>query len=217
MITRASSACRTGLALSCLAVAANVAAAAPTHERPADALVGLPSAAACDAAACVQTLAPMSAGVTPVARQAQRAFPQWLRAAAPVSEQTLDQLRGGFQTADGLRLSFGIERMVYVNGTLATSTRIAVAGLGGRAGEVMPRPVQGGNTGLSLVRNGAGNTFVAGLLPSSTQATVIQNTLNDQHIRSLTVISAQVNSLVVLRSWTLQMSIRDAVSGSIRR
>jgi hypothetical protein len=210
MTTRLSFACRTGVALSCLTAAAHCAAAAQLDVLPADAPLAAPSPAACDAAPC-------AAASASGARNPQRTFPRWRGVAAAVSEQTLGALRGGFQTAGGLQLSFGIERMVYINGALTTSTRITVAGFGGLAGEVAPRLVRGGDSGLSLVRNGVGNTFVAGLLPPSTQATVIQNTLNDQHIQSLTFISAQANSLAVLRSWNLQMSIRDAVTGSLRR
>jgi hypothetical protein len=217
MTTRLSFACRTGVALSCLTAAAHCAAAAQLDVLPADVPLAAPSPAACDAAPCAAASASLHPGLASGARNPQRTFPRWRGVAAAVSEQTLGALRGGFQTAGGLQLSFGIERMVYINGALTTSTRITVAGFGGLAGEVAPRLVRGGDSGLSLVRNGVGNTFVAGLLPPSTQATVIQNTLNDQHIQSLTFISAQANSLAVLRSWNLQMSIRDAVTGSLRR
>jgi hypothetical protein len=217
MTNRPSSACRPCLALACLTAAAHCAAAVQIDALPADAPLAAPSPAACDAAPCAAASAPLHAGVASVARNPQRSFPRWRGVAAPVSEQTLGALRGGFQTAGGLQLSFGIERMVYINGALTTSTRITVAGIGGLAGEVGPRLVQGGGTGLSLVRNGVGNTVVAGLLPASNQATVIQNTLNDQRIQSLTFISAQANSLAVLQSLNLQMSIRDAVTGSVRR
>ena len=38
-------------------------------------------------------------------------------------------MRGGFQLPSGATLSFGIERVVYVNGELAASTAVRVADL----------------------------------------------------------------------------------------
>jgi hypothetical protein len=47
--------------------------------------------------------------------------------------------------------------------------------------------------------------------------TVVQNAVNDQQTNPLTIVNASANSLDVLRSWSLQLSIRDAVAGSVRR
>lgn len=43
----------------------------------------------------------------------------------PVSEDKLDEMRGGFD-AGGLQVSFGIERAVYVNGALVVATSINI-------------------------------------------------------------------------------------------
>jgi hypothetical protein len=211
---------RARLGLMCLAAAAPFATtvSAQAEAEPTDA----PPAAATLQDIEVLDLQPVTA-VPPLPvvpdpgpQQVRRAGPTWQGSTAAVNEQTLDRLRGGFQAPTGLQMSFGIERVVYINGVLTTSTRIGVEGLGAVAGAVAPPPVFGG-TGLSLVQNGGGNTFLPGVLAPSAQGTVIQNTLNDQRIQTLTVINANANSLDVLRSWSLQMSIREAVTGSVRR
>ncbi|MCZ8111366.1 MAG: hypothetical protein ACK5Y8_08765 [Betaproteobacteria bacterium] len=145
------------------------------------------AAAACSAMAAEGTApAPQ---VTPALR------PAWQGPAQPLAPEQLDRLRGGFHGPDGLVLSFGIERMVYVNGQLVTTTRIAVQGLG-TPSAALAQPA----------------------LPAlSDLGTVVQNALNDQQIKTLTIVNASANSLDVLRSWSLQLSIRDAVAGSVRR
>lgn len=47
----------------------------------------------------------------------------------PIDPARLDDMRGGFQLPSGATLSFGIERVVYVNGELAASTAVRVADL----------------------------------------------------------------------------------------
>lgn len=146
--------------------------------------------------------------------QPLRPRPAWQGRAVALGDPMLARLRGGFQTPGGLQLSFGIERVVYINGNLVTSTRISVEGLGSPAGA--PPPALGAS-GFALVQNGAGNTFLPGQFSPSNHGTVIQNSLNDQRIQTLTIINASANSLDVLRSWNLQLSIRDAVTDSVRR
>lgn len=150
------------------------------------ALPAILAAAACGAMA--------AEGAAP-APQAPLLRPAWQGPALALAPEQLDRLRGGFQGPDGLVLSFGIERMVYVNGNLVTTTRIAVQGLGAPAGS-------GPQSALPALAD---------------MGTVVQNALNDQHIKTLTIVNASANSLDVLRSWSLQLSIRDAVAGSVRR
>lgn len=65
------------------------------------------------------------------AAQAQRqespaVFQNWIA----VDSTVLDEMRGGFDIAPGLKVSFGIERMVNLNGVLQTATRIEVPDAG---------------------------------------------------------------------------------------
>lgn len=130
-----------------------------------------------------------------------------------VNDAELDAMRGGFTTPDGLKVAFGIERAVYVNGSLVTSTSLNVTAAGATGA---PAAVASGGA-LALVQNGSGNAFLSGTVPPGSMGTVIQNTLNDQKIQNLTVINATVNSLQVLRDMNLQSALRSAVIDSLRR
>ena len=46
---------------------------------------------------------------------------------------------------------------------------------------------------------------------------MVQNTLNDQKIQSITAINATVNSLQLVRAQNLQSTLRSAVIDSLRR
>src|SRR5205085_7014084 len=54
--------------------------------------------------------------------------------AVALDESRLDRMRGGFVTDTGLQISFGIERAVYINGSLVTTTSLNVSDLGKVAG-----------------------------------------------------------------------------------
>lgn len=134
-----------------------------------------------------------------------------------VADAELDKLRGGFEMASGLVMSFGIERLVYVNGNLASMTRLNVADLGQLSGGGLdPSKLSVGST-LAVIQNGPNNTFVPDTLASGAFATVIQNSLDNQRIQSVTTISATVNSLDMLRANRFGESLRSAVSGAMIR
>ena len=129
-----------------------------------------------------------------------------------VSEAKLDTLRGGFDTG-GLLVSFGITRAVYVNGALLTETTLNL----GQLSQLSPaQATQLGSqiAGLSLVRNGPGNTAsldtamssgIAGALPG----VIVQNTLNNQSINVQTMINATSNGLGILRSMNSARTLTD--------
>lgn len=131
-----------------------------------------------------------------------------------VAESALDRVRGGFVT-DGLNISFGIERAVYVNGALVTSTSLNVSDLGRITAGRGTAAFDAGT--LALIQSGAGNLVTTGGLSSTSLGSVIQNTLDGQQIQNVTVINATVNSLGVLRGLNLQSSLRGAVIDSLRR
>jgi hypothetical protein len=100
-----------------------------------------------------------------------------------VGDQELAALRGGFDvhTRTGLvRIDIGITRGVAVNG------------------EVVAMSSQG--TPL-IVQIGPGNSALsASAFHASAMPTIVQNTLDNQTLRTFTVVSASVNSLSVLNS-----------------
>lgn len=65
-----------------------------------------------------------------------------------------------------------------------------------------------------VVQNGPGNTVDTGAL-SLPLATYIQNTLNNQTIRTETVIQAHTNGAALPRTMNLQATINDAVNRAI--
>ena len=131
-----------------------------------------------------------------------------------INEKSLDRIRGGF-FGDGLNVSFGIERAVYINGTLVTTTSLNVSDLGRVTAGRGTASFDSGT--LALIQSGAGNTVTSGTFSSTSIGTVVQNTLNGQKIQSVTVINATANSLGVLRGLNLQQSMRSAVNDSLRR
>ena len=136
----------------------------------------------------------------------------WLAA----SDQTLDTMRGGFDLRTGLMVSFGISRAVYVNGQLITSSTFQVGDLASLAptqaaalGQQMPTQTQ-----AQVIKNGSGNTveLSTGAVPL---ATFIQNTVNNQTIRSQTIIDATSNSMGMVEGLNLQATINEAIANAI--
>jgi len=167
---------------------------------------------------------PKAVDCKPAAQPAQAARPARRSAmgdnVVAMSERSLDRVRGGFQTSNGLQISFGIERAVYINGALVTTTSLNLSDLGkvsnGQSQNPLASAAAGSGT-LTLIQNGAGNTFVAGPVSATTLGTVVQNTLNDQKIQSLTSINATVNSLQLVKAQNFESSLRGALIDSLRR
>lgn len=136
-----------------------------------------------------------------------------------LDDASLDGIRGGFELSDSnLKFSFGIERAVFINGQLAASTVLNLRDLqwtvgAGRAPEVLTNGVPGA---LSVIQNGAGNVVPA-QLGGDLAGTVVQNTLNNQNIQTVTTINAAVNSAQLVRSMSLQSAINNGVVNSLRR
>lgn len=133
-----------------------------------------------------------------------------------LSRDKLDEVRGGFVTDTGLKVSFGIERAVYLNGNLVTTTSLNVADLSKIAGGQAQVAVSGPGS-LALVQSGAGNSFAPSSISSTAAGTVIQNTLDNQKINTITRIDAVVNSANIMRSINLQSSMRSAIINSLGR
>ena len=131
-----------------------------------------------------------------------------------VSDTSLGSVRGGF-SGNGLNISFGIERAVYVNGALVTTTSLNFGDLGQITAGRGATSLDAGT--IQLIQNGVGNSVATGSISPTSIGTVIQNTLDGQKIQNMTVINATVNSLGLLRSMNLGASLRGAVIDSLRR
>jgi hypothetical protein len=160
--------------------------------------------------------------------EAQKVWTEAPPAAAPnplgkqlvaLGNESLDDVRGGFELADSnLKFSFGIERAVFINGELVSTTVLNLRDLqwtsGGKAPDALTNGVPG--AAASVIQNGAGNSAPA-QIGASMAGTVVQNTLNNQNIQTVTTINAAVNSAQVLRSMSVQSAVQNGVISSLRR
>ena len=69
---------------------------------------------------------------------------------------------------------------------------------------------------LAVLQNGAGN-FAPGAISSTAAGTIIQNSLDNQKIQTMTRIDAVVNSAGIMRAINLQSSMQSAIVNSLRR
>lgn len=122
----------------------------------------------------------------------------------PLSNQALDDLRGGFDVGQALTVSFGIVRSVTINGDLVTQTSFNLPDIT----KINAEQVR--IASLAIAETGV---VQKSELPTST---VIQNTLNNQTIETLTVINTGVNSLGLLKSINTQTTLKDALLGSLK-
>ena len=151
----------------------------------------------------------------PETEEPEPARAPWDGETVAIDASRLDGVRGGFVAHTGLKLSFGIERAVYINGTLVTTTALNVSDLSKlSAGQATFASLNGGT--LAVLQSGTGNTFLPGAVSASTIGTVIQNTLDNQNIQSVTTINATVNSGEIVRSLNLQQSVQSAITFSRR-
>jgi hypothetical protein len=131
----------------------------------------------------------------------------------PVGNVQLDAMRGGFDSGNGLLASFGIDRVVYVNGSLATHTSVSIPDIGHMTA-AQAHALAAVDGVLTVVQGGQGNT--AALVPSgAATATVIQNSLDGQHIQSLTTMDASVDHLDQFRSARLGDTLQGALIQSL--
>ena len=127
----------------------------------------------------------------------------------PVDPARLAGMRGGMQLPSGLSLSFGIDRVVYVNGDLVASTRVNVPDIAHMTSEQAAALVSL-NQGM-VVQIGAGNMVTPG---TATNGLVIQNTLDNQDIRALTTLHVGVDTLGMLQEINSYDALRNAMIAS---
>ncbi|MBN3762641.1 hypothetical protein [Burkholderia sp. Ac-20365] len=140
--------------------------------------------------------------------------PNWSsKTIVAISEEKLDSMRGGFDVANGLKVSFGLSRVAYVNGNLVTQTSFNIPDLSNMTTQ-QAQALAAANMG-SILQNGGGNIAQQGSVQGLSGA-VIQNTLNNQNIQALTTINATVNSLGFFKNMNLGDTLNNALLNSIR-
>jgi hypothetical protein len=132
----------------------------------------------------------------------------------PVNDAQLERMRGGFTTPTGLAVSLGIDRLVSINGNVVARTSFDIADLNHMSQE-QARLTRDALSSVKLIQNGGDNIYQAGESTRAIGGVVIQNTLNDQLIRSETVISSTVNSASLLKTLNFQGSLSDALTRAV--
>ena len=131
-----------------------------------------------------------------------------------VKDEQLDNTRGGFDVGPGLNVSFGIVRTITINGDLINRTSFDLPDVT----RITAEQAKTVNTAIAesgFIQNGASNFVDAGFRSGLTGGTIIQNSLNDQRIQTLTVINTGVNSLGLLKALNTQGVLNDALFGSV--
>lgn len=127
----------------------------------------------------------------------------------PVSSETLDGARGGYDLGNGLVASFGVDRAVYVNGNLVTSTSFNIPDIAHMTAAQATALQTALNT-VTVVQVGPNNSFNPASVGPNVGATVIQNTLNNQNIQSITTINTSVNTINAFRQTNFQDALQQA-------
>ena len=124
----------------------------------------------------------------------------------PVDPARLAQMRGGFQMPSGMMLSFGIERVVFLNGELTARIAVQIPDVA----RITPEQAQAladFNRGM-VVQIGEGNRFDPA---QGAGGLVIQNTLDDQDIRTLTRIEVGTDTLGAYQNLNANGALTDAL------
>lgn len=129
-----------------------------------------------------------SAIIAPYQAMADEENFQWL------DDETLDSLRGGFVTSDGLQINFSIERAVIIDGGLVSRTVID-----------FPKS--------KITNDHQGD--MATIFPSGFM-TLIQNSMDFKTIQNYTLINAEVSNLRAFALGTLHLSLSDQIAASVR-
>lgn len=121
-----------------------------------------------------------------------------------VDDRRLAGIRGGFDTGTGLMASFGFERLVYVNGSLVSSTQVQIPDIGHMTAE-QAQALSAVAHQVQVVQVGPGNVFDPVTLQQSMGATVIQNSLDNQSLQTLTRLDISLNGLDLSRSFDVHV------------
>lgn len=131
-----------------------------------------------------------------------------------VDDTALAATRGGFDLGGGMSISFGLTRMVTINGELVVNTSIQIpdlSRLNGAQSAILATQLGS----VRLVQNGSITTLDDARLPGFPGTTIIQNSLNNQMIKSRTILDVNVGSLGILKGFNNQSTLRDAIVNAV--
>lgn len=129
--------------------------------------------------------------------------PEW----KPIDPERLEQMRGGFQTPSGQMLSFGIERVVFVNEVLVASVSVRIPDVAAiDSGQA--QALSEFNKGI-VVQVGEHNQFDPARLAGGV---AIQNTLDNQSIRTVTHVEVGTSALGVFQGMNAFGALGDVMT-----
>jgi hypothetical protein len=117
-------------------------------------------------------------------------------------EETLSDMRGGFVSAGGLTINFGLLSTTWVNGSPATSLSVS------SAANAVPQNLQ------QLVQVGSNNTFtVTPATLGSNVLTLIQNNVNNTVIQNENKLDVTVSNFSGLRN---ELALANSIAPLVR-
>lgn len=126
----------------------------------------------------------------------------------PVDPARLAGMRGGFVAPSGLVVSFGIERLVSINGQVVAATQLRIPDLS--------RMTADDAAALAMLRDSQVVHVGPGMrVAGGTGGLVIQNALDGQAISARTSLDVGVNTLPMFRDAELAATINNAVIASL--
>jgi len=130
------------------------------------------------------------------------------------NDSLLEAARGGLDLGGGLMMSLGIERVVSLNGDVLSSHSLNIADVS-KLDHAQAAFAGSAISSLNLLQNGAGNVFLPGAMGALAGGTLIQNSLDNQLIRTQTTINASLNSLELLKAMNFQNTWATALSNGV--
>jgi len=132
---------------------------------------------------------------------------------AAVDDSALEQARGGFDLGNGMLVSLGVERLVSINGTVVVNSRFSIPDVTQLS--AAEARLASDALAAAVVQVGAGNRIDPDLSAHTMGALLIQNSANDQAIRSQTTISTTVGNLAMLKAANFESTLRAALNSAI--
>ena len=132
---------------------------------------------------------------------------------APASDSVLSAACGGYDLGNGLLVSFGISRLVYINGGLAANISVNIPDLS-HMNAAQANALKSLLNGITLVRNGPGNFADPAAFNGAIGGIVIQNSLDNQRIQALTTFDARVKNLGMFNALNLGNTLQSALINS---
>jgi len=115
-------------------------------------------------------------------------FAKWEQA----SDSELDALRGGFVLPNGVNIDFSIEKVILLNGVVASSTNFQLP------------------ENMTLLQNGMQNEAVS-LQEESTLGYKIQNNMDNQTIQTIKTINIELSNLKNLEGYNKNIAFQNFI------